>query len=82
MERRTARAFQEHGIENQFEWPVLDEDRSESVIRKHRNQAKLSAERFRQYRNPEDPKLSQERHKVDAERRRQFRNPEDPQLRH
>ena len=80
MERKTAKAFQEHGIEDEFEWPALDEDRSDSLIRKHRNQAKLNAARCRQYRNPEDLQLSQERHKRDAELHRQFRNPEDSQL--
>ena len=49
MERKTAKAFQEHGIEDEFEWPALDEDRSDSLIRKHRNQAKLNAARQRKF---------------------------------
>ena len=81
MERKTARAFKERGIEEDFEWPSENEERPESLIRKHRNAAKLTAARLRQFRNPEDMELRQQRLQADAERKSKFRNPEDMELR-
>ena len=57
-ERRTLKAFKEHHIEEQYEYPVENESKDDTLIRKHRNAAKLHAARNRQYRNPEDEQLS------------------------
>ena len=77
MERRTAKAFTEHNIEEEYEWPVQNENKNDALIRKHRNAAKLNAARLRQFRNPEDQELSHQRQQANAERLRQRRNPED-----
>lgn len=74
MERRTAKAFKEHGIEDQFEWPALNEDRFASLMRKHRNQAKLSSARQREFQNPNEEQLNQERHQMRAVYSRLNRN--------
>ena len=57
MERRTAKAFQERGIEEQFEWPLLNENKEDSLLRKHLNAAKLNAARLRDFRNSEDEQV-------------------------
>ena len=80
MERKTAKAFKEHGIEEDFEWPSVNEERQDCIIRKHRNTAKLHAARQRKYRNPENEVLSQQRHQAHADHCRKYRNPEDEEL--
>ena len=81
MERKTAQAFKQQNIEEEYEWPVVNESKDDAVMRKYRNTAKLAAARRRQFRNPADEELSQQRHQADAESRREFRTPEDEEPR-
>ena len=80
MERRTARAFKERGIEEEFEWPAVREDRNDSLMRKFRNEGRLNAARQRQFQNPADEELSFARHQARAEHCRRQRNSQDEML--
>ena len=81
MEQRTARQFQQHGIENEFEWPTENESKDEAYVRKLQNANRLHAARQRRYQNPAHDQLSQQRHKKDAEKHKRYRNPDDEALR-
>ena len=65
-ERQTAKTFKQQNIEEDYEWPVDDESKEDALMRKYRNTAKLHAARQRQFRNPDDEELGQQRHQAHA----------------
>ena len=90
-ERQTAKAMKERGLEAEFEFPEANENEDEAFERKLRNAATLNNDRCRQYRNPTDPALSQQRHEAErardhqrlqdhADRQKSFRNPANDEL--
>ena len=81
MERRTAHAFLDQGTESEYEWPLENETKDDGMIRKHFNATKLHRARQRQYENPEDQQLCEQRQQAHAERQSQYQNPEDQQYR-
>ena len=84
MERKTDQAFLNRHISKEYKWPVENETKDESNIRKKFNSATLKRAADRKYscgyRNPEDSELSSQRHNANAARMVNFRNPEDPEL--
>ena len=79
-EQKTARAFLNNRIEDQYEWPLSNSSKDEELMRKYRIQAKLHAVRQQRYQNPENEEVLQQRRQVMAEKQQRYRNPEDEQL--
>ena len=67
-------------MEEDYEWPADNEDRQESLIRKHRNAAKLNSVRQSRYHRTADIELIQQLRENNAEYCRQYRNPQDPDV--
>ena len=70
MEQRTAEAFYEKGIMDEFKWPQTNETKDEAQDRRKRNSNRLATERKRNIRVNEDEEARQRRLSVDAESHR------------
>ena len=80
MELKSAQAFLDRGIHNEFNWPVNDESKENAQKRKILNSKALKVAQNKAFRNTENKELRKKRREADAEHHRRYRNPEDVEL--
>ena len=81
IERKTAQAFIDSDMTDNYLWPKENESQEEMKIRKTQNSNCLRAERMRKARSKETPEVRQKRLQSDAKHHQELRNQETPEVR-